>query len=174
MVYFSIYLKLKPKSLYQNPLNSLIGTYECKADSKGRIMLPAPLKKQLSSVLEKGFVVKRAVFQPCLELYPMEEWQTLMDKVNKLNRFKKKNNDFIRRFTAGVRIIEVDTTGRILIPKDLTIFAGISKEIVVSTAINIMEIWDKENYEKAIEDATGDFADLAEEVMGQDDDDGLS
>ena len=97
-----------------------------------------------------------------------------MDKVNKLNRFKKKNNDFIRRFTAGVRIIEVDTTGRILIPKDLTIFAGISKEIVVSTAINIMEIWDKENYEKAIEDATGDFADLAEEVMGQDDDDGLS
>ena len=137
-------------------------------------MLPAPLKKQLSSVLEKGFVVKRAVFQPCLELYPMEEWQTLMDKVNKLNRFKKKNNDFIRRFTAGVRIIEVDTTGRILIPKDLTIFAGISKEIVVSTAINIMEIWDKENYEKAIEDATGDFADLAEEVMGQDDDDGLS
>ena len=167
-------MKLKPKSLYQNPLNSLIGTYECKADSKGRIMLPAPLKKQLSSVLEKGFVVKRAVFQPCLELYPMEEWQTLMDKVNKLNRFKKKNNDFIRRFTAGVRIIEVDTTGRILIPKDLTIFAGISKEIVVSTAINIMEIWDKENYEKAIEDATGDFADLAEEVMGQDDDDGLS
>ena len=137
-------------------------------------MLPAPLKKQLLSVLEKGFVVKRAVFQPCLELYPMEEWQTLMDKVNKLNRFKKKNNDFIRRFTAGVRIIEVDTTGRILIPKDLTIFAGISKEIVVSTAINIMEIWDKENYEKAIEDATGDFADLAEEVMGQDDDDGLS
>ena len=137
-------------------------------------MLPAPLKKQLLSVLEKGFVVKRGVFQPCLELYPMEEWQTLMDKVNKLNRFKKKNNDFIRRFTAGVRMIEVDTTGRILIPKDLTIFAGISKEIVVSTAINIMEIWDKENYEKAIEDATGDFADLAEEVMGQDDDDGLS
>ena len=155
-------------------MNSLIGTYECKADSKGRIMLPAPLKKQLLPVLEKGFVVKRAVFQPCLELYPMEEWQALMQKVNKLNRFKKKNNDFIRRFTAGVRMIEVDSTGRILIPKDLVMFAGITKEIVVSTAINIVEIWDKENYEKAIDDATGDFADLAEEVMGQDDDDGLS
>lgn len=155
-------------------MNSLIGTYECKADSKGRIMLPAPLKKQLLPVLEKGFVVKRAVFQPCLELYPMEEWQALMQKVNKLNRFKKKNNDFIRRFTAGVRMIEVDATGRILIPKDLVMFADITKEIVVSTAINIVEIWDKENYEKAIDDATGDFADLAEEVMGQDDDDGLS
>lgn len=137
-------------------------------------MLPAPLKKQLLPVLERGFVVKRAVFQPCLELYPMEEWQALMQRVNKLNRFKKKNNDFIRRFTAGVRMVEVDATGRILIPKDLVLFAGISKEIVVSTAINIVEIWDKENYEKAIDDATGDFADLAEEVMGQDDDDGLS
>lgn len=137
-------------------------------------MLPAPLKKQLLPVLERGFVVKRAVFQPCLELYPMEEWQALMQRVNKLNRFKKKNNDFIRRFTAGVRMVEVDAIGRILIPKDLVLFAGISKEIVVSTAINIVEIWDKENYEKAIDDATGDFADLAEEVMGQDDDDGLS
>ena len=155
-------------------MNSLIGTYECKADSKGRIMLPAHLKKQLLPVLEKGFVVKRAVFQPCLELYPMEEWQALMEKVNKLNRFKKKNNDFIRRFTAGVRIIEVDTTGRILIPKDLVVFADISKEIVVSSAINIIEIWDKEKYEKAIDDAAVDFGDLAEEVMGQDDGDGLS
>jgi len=156
-------------------LNSLIGTYECKADSKGRIMLPAPLKKQLLPVLEKGFVVKRAVFQPCLELYPMDEWQALMQKVNKLNRFKKKNNDFIRRFTAGVRVIEVDPTGRILIPKDLVVIADITKEIVVSTAINIVEIWDKSNYEKAIDDATGDFADLAEEVMGQDEgDDGIS
>ena len=156
-------------------MNSLIGTYECKADSKGRIMLPAPLKKQLLPVLEKGFVVKRAVFQPCLELYPMDEWQALMQKVNKLNRFKKKNNDFIRRFTAGVRVIEVDPTGRILIPKDLVVIADITKEIVVSTAINIVEIWDKSNYEKAIDDATGDFADLAEEVMGQDEgDDGIS
>lgn len=152
-------------------MNSLIGTYECKADSKGRIMLPAALKKQLLPALQNGFVLKRAVFQPCLELYPMAEWELLMQKVNKLNRFKKKNNDFIRRFTAGVKMIEVDTTGRLLIPKDLVAFASISKEIVVCSAINIVEIWDKQNYEQAIDDATGDFADLAEEVMGQDDDD---
>ena len=152
-------------------MNSLIGTYECKADSKGRIMLPAALKKQLLPALQNGFVLKRAVFQPCLELYPMAEWELLMQNVNKLNRFKKKNNDFIRRFTAGVKMIEVDTTGRLLIPKDLVAFANISKEIVVSSAINIVEIWDKQKYEQAIDDATGDFADLAEEVMGQDEDD---
>lgn len=155
-------------------MHTLIGTYECKADAKGRLMLPVALKKQLISSLAKGFVLKRAVFQPCLELYPLQEWEALMQKVNKLNRFKKKNNDFIRRFTAGVKAIELDVSGRLLIPKDLIGFAGIKKEIVVSSAVNIVEIWDKAQYEKAIDDAASDFASLAEDVMGQDDDDGLS
>ncbi|WP_299396432.1 division/cell wall cluster transcriptional repressor MraZ [uncultured Gelidibacter sp.] len=156
-------------------MNSLIGTYECKVDAKGRLMLPAAIKKQLLPALQNGFVLKRAVFQPCLELYPMTEWESLMQKMNKLNRFKKKNNDFIRRFTAGVKMVEVDSAGRLLIPKDLMTFSGISKEIVVSSAINIVEIWDKDKYEQAIDDAADDFADLAEEVMGQDDDtDGIS
>jgi MraZ protein len=152
-------------------LDLLTGTYDCKVDAKGRLMMPAPLKKQLSSVLQDGFVLRRSVFQKCLELYPMSEWQMLMQKINKLNKFKKKNNDFIRRFTAGVKMVEVDVNGRLLIPKDLTVFANISKDIVVTSAINIIEIWDKDLYEQAIDDATIDFADLAEEVMGQDDDD---
>lgn len=137
-------------------------------------MLPVAFKKQLASVMEKGFVLKRAVFQPCLELYPMQEWESLMQNVHKLNRFKKKNNDFIRRFTAGVKPVDLDVSGRLLIPKDLVGFAEISKEIVVTSAVNIIEIWDKNKYEKAIDDAANDFADLAEDVMGQDDADGLS
>ncbi|MCF6167389.1 division/cell wall cluster transcriptional repressor MraZ [Lutibacter sp.] len=145
---------------------NLIGTYECKADAKGRLVLSSALKKQLSPILQDGFVLKRSVFQPCLELYPMSEWNILMKKVNKLNRFIKKNNDFIRRFTAGLKIIELDGSGRLLIPKDLQIFAGITKNVVLSSAVNIIEVWDKDNYEKAIDDATVDFADLVEEVMG--------
>lgn len=152
-------------------MNPLIGTYDCKVDAKGRLMIPAALKKQLAPALQNGFVLKRAVFQPCLELYPMKEWDSLMAKVNMLNRFKKKNNDFIRRFTAGVRVVEVDAQGRLLIPKDLINFSDISKEVVLTSAVNIVEIWDKDKYEKAIDDSMGDFADLAEEVMGQDDND---
>ena len=147
---------------------NLIGTYECKADAKGRLMLPSVLKKQLSTILSEGFVLKRSVFQPCLELYPMHEWNAVMGKVNKLNRFVKKNNDFIRRFTAGVKMVEMDASGRILIPRDLHSFAGIDNEIVLSTSVNIIEIWDKDKYERAIDDAAVDFADLAEEVMGGD------
>lgn len=138
-------------------------------------MMPAAFKKQLSPVLQDGFVIKRAVFQPCLELYPMQEWEKMMQKVNKLNRFKKKNNDFIRRFNAGVKTVEIDGNGRLLIPKDLIQFSGISKNIVLSASIGIIEIWDKEKYEEAINDAADDFAELAEEVMGQDfDEDGIS
>ncbi|RNC84114.1 MAG: division/cell wall cluster transcriptional repressor MraZ [Winogradskyella sp.] len=150
-------------------MNALIGTYEVKADAKGRLMLPTVLKKQLAPVMQNGFVLKRAVFQPCLELYPMPEWEKLMQKVNKLNRFNKKNDAFIRRFTAGVKVVEVDSTGRLLIPKNLLSFSGITKETVLASAVNIVEIWDKDKYEKAIDDAALDFADLAEEVMGQDD-----
>ncbi|HQW68491.1 MAG TPA: division/cell wall cluster transcriptional repressor MraZ [Flavobacterium sp.] len=157
-------------------MNSIIGTYECKIDAKGRLMIPAALKKQLAGSLQDGFVLKRSVFQPCLELYPMSEWNLMMQKINKLNRFVKKNNDFIRRFTAGVKVVEIDALGRLLVPKDLMTFSQISKDIVLSSAVNIVEIWDKELYEKSIAGDDIDFADLAEDVMGNinDDDNGIS
>lgn len=157
-------------------MNTIIGTYECKVDAKGRVLLPAPLKKQLTDSLNDGFVLKRSVFQPCLELYPMAEWNLMMQKINKLNRFVKKNNDFIRRFTAGVKMVEIDNLGRLLIPKDLVTFGNISKDLVLSSAVNIVEIWDKDLYEKSISGDDMDFADLAEDVMGNinDDDNGIS
>ena len=142
------------------------GTYECKVDAKGRVLMPSPLKKQLISSLQEGFVLKRSVFQPCLELYPMQEWNVMMQKINKLNRFVKKNNDFIRRFTAGVKVVEIDALGRLLVPKDLIGFASITKDVVFSSAVTIVEIWDKDLYEKSINGEDVDFADLAEDVMG--------
>lgn len=149
---------------------NFIGTYDCKADVKGRVMIPVTLKNQLAPVINKGFVIKRSVFQPCLELYPMEEWNLLMERMNKKNRFKKKNNDFIRRFSAGVKPVEVDATGRLLIPKNLIAVAGITKEVVLSSAINIIEIWDKDSYENVLDETAENFAALAEEVMGDDGD----
>ena len=77
---------------------------------------------------------------------------------------------------SGVKVVEIDNLGRLLIPKDLVVFANISKDIVLSSAVNIVEIWDKDLYEKAIDDSVIDFADLAEDVMGNvnDDDNGIS
>ncbi len=145
---------------------NLIGVHECKMDAKGRVMIPSALKKQLLPVLEQGFVIKRSVFQKCLELYPMDEWQVMMNKVNKLNRFVKKNNDFIRMYTAGVKTIEMDANGRLNIPKDLMTFGGLSSELVLSASVGIIEIWDKEAYENTLNDPSVDFGSLAEDVMG--------
>lgn len=147
-------------------MESLLGVYECNVDAKGRLLLPSAFKKQLQDLLGKGFVVKRSVFQKCLELYSMDEWNKLVKDVNKLNRFKKKNVDFIRMFNAGVKPVELDSSGRLLLPKDLMTFAGISKNIVMSAAVNMIEIWDKDKYEQTINDPNVDFGSLAEEVMG--------
>lgn len=73
---------------------------------------------------------------------------------------------------AGVKIIEIDDLGRLLIPKDLVVFGSIQKDIVLSSKVNIVEIWDKELYEAAIGGDDVDFADLAEEVMGNLNEDG--
>jgi MraZ protein len=153
---------------------SLIGTYECTLDSKGRMLLPSGVKKQIEGLLQEGFVLKRSVFQPCLELHPMCEWNQTMKKINKLNRFVKKNNDFIRQFTAGLKNVEIDNSGRLQVSKDLIQFARLEKNIVVAAAINVIEIWDKSLYENAVNINDKDFADLAEEVMGSISEDELS
>lgn len=145
---------------------NLIGTHECKADSKGRVMMPSSLKKQLNSIIHEGFIIKRSVFNHCLELYPMSEWNEMLAQVNKLNRFVKKHNDFIRSYMSGLKMLEIDSMGRILIPKDLVVFASIEKNLVLASSVNMIEIWDKEEYEKSVKETLIDFGSLAEEVMG--------
>ena len=148
-------------------MKNFIGTYECKIDDKGRLKLPSSLVKQMEDFGGDSFVVKRSVFQPCLEVYPMKGWEKLMEKINKLNRFQKKNADFIRQFTAGLKTVEPDNAGRLQISKDLTLFANLRKETVITSAGELFEIWDKEAYENVIATNEHDFALLAEEVMGE-------
>jgi MraZ protein len=140
--------------------------YECRADAKGRLKIPSGLKNQLITIVNEGVVLKRSVFNKCLELHPISQWEAVMEDVNKLNRFVKKNNDFIRMFTAGVRKIETDSTTRIQIPKDLIKFAGIKKEVVLASVGKIVEVWDKDRYEASVNNVEVDFGLLAEEVMG--------
>ena len=147
-------------------MNSLFGVYECSADAKGRVMLPIAFKKQLAKELKGGFVMKRSIFSKSLELYPMATWNEMVKEVNKLNKFVKKNVEFIRMFNYGVVPVELDASGRILISKDLTTFSGISKNIVMAAAGDRIEIWDTKAYEKFIKDSTQNFEKLAEDVMG--------
>ena len=144
----------------------LIGVYECKVDSKARLMVPVQLKKQLGAALTSPFILKRSVFHTCLELFTIDSWNNVIKDINQLNRFVKKNNDFIRMFTAGVKLIELDSNGRLLIPKDLKQYADIQSELVLSSSGNMIELWNKSQYEKIVNDSESGFSKMAEDVMG--------
>ncbi|MEK9559861.1 MAG: 16S rRNA (cytosine(1402)-N(4))-methyltransferase RsmH, partial [Flavobacteriaceae bacterium] len=112
-------------------MTHLIGQFECKADAKGRVNLPVALKQQLVPILEKGFVLKRSVFQTCLELYPKEAYDELMMKIVAKNQFSRNYDTFLRNFLAGSQDVSIEEHGIVLIPKSLISFAQIKKEVVL-------------------------------------------
>ena len=151
-------------------MNGFIGEYNCKLDSKYRLSVPSGLSKQLDPNDQDQFVVNRGL-NGCINLYPVSEWAKVMEGLRKLNRFKAKNLEFIRKFQNGATKVTIDGSGRILLPKHLIEYAGISKEVVLSSAIDQIEIWDKATYSNMMQSNNDDFADLAEEVMGDLDND---
>lgn len=144
---------------------NLLGEYDCKLDAKGRLMFPAGLKKQLSKLAQEGFVVNRDIFEKCLVIYPMQEWEKVSSQVNKLNRFIKKNALFIRRFNNGATPVELDSSGRLLVPKPLIDTIEIAKDVKVIGNGERIEIWSKQSYESMLNEEV-DFAALSEDVMG--------
>lgn len=145
---------------------SLIGEYDCKLDAKGRFMFPAPLRKQLGDAFDKGFIVNRNLHQKCLVLHTREGWEALNRKLSRLNRLIKQDDILVRRVTGGATPAEPDGTGRLLIPKSLMEYAGLSADIKVVGSNDVVEIWDKKAYEEFM-NADFDLEKLAAEVLGK-------
>ncbi|CAN5579567.1 division/cell wall cluster transcriptional repressor MraZ [soil metagenome] len=147
-------------------MTQFLGEFDCKLDAKGRLSLPSALRKQISPEANEKLVVNRG-FENCLALYPMNEWQKISAEVNQLNMYVKKNREFARYFYRGATELELDAAGRILLPKRLSEYAGIDKEIILSAWSNKIEIWSKEKFEQLMKDEPDDFSTLAEDVMGK-------
>ena len=146
-------------------MTNLIGEYECKVDAKGRLLVPSALRKQFSAEAEGHLFVKRGI-ESCLEIYQKHDWERVSHQVASLNQFVKKNRLFARKFISGVTQMELDTVGRILLPKSMLDYAGVSKEFVLFCYGDKIEVWSKENYEAELDMTADDFSDLAEDVMG--------
>lgn len=146
-------------------MTNFIGEFDCKLDPKSRLMLPSGLRKQLSPEANESFVVNRG-FEQCLVLYPKNDWDRISAEVNQLNQYVKKNREFIRYFYRGATELSIDGTGRILLPKRLQEYGEITKEVVLFAYSDRIEIWNKEKYDNLLTDEPEDFANLAEEVMG--------
>ena len=142
-----------------------LGEYEATLDSKGRFLLPVGFKKQLPEEGNAQFVVNRG-FEKCLSLYPMKSWEPIFEQISKLNDFDPKVRSFRRYFLNGATMMELDSASRLLIPQNLKDYAGLEKDIVLVTAVNKIEIWDKVKYQQFFESfSPDDFSGLANEVM---------
>ena len=142
-----------------------LGEYEATLDAKGRFLLPAGFKKQLPEVSTEHFVINRG-FEKCLSLYPMKSWKPIFAEINNLNDFDPKVRQFRRYFLNGATQVELDSANRILLPKNLMDHAGLIKDIVLVSAINKIEIWDKQKYQEFFETFSPEaFSNLAKEVM---------
>lgn len=147
-------------------MTGFLGEYESTLDAKGRFLFPAGFRKQMPEAKEgQKFVINRG-FEKCLTLYPIQAWQPIFEKITRLNDFDPKVRAFRRYFLNGAITVEPDSAGRLLIPKNLAEYAGLGKELVLASAVNKIEIWDKNQYQQFFESYSPEsFSQLADEVM---------
>ena len=142
-----------------------IGEYESTLDPKGRFLLPAGFKKQLPDGGGETFIVNRG-FEKCLSLYPIKSWKPIFSDISSLNDFDPKVRQFRRYFLNGATQLDLDSANRLLIPKNLMEYAGLEKDIVLVSAVNKIEIWDKIKYQQFFDTFSPEaFSNLANEVM---------
>ncbi|MBK7943990.1 MAG: division/cell wall cluster transcriptional repressor MraZ [Flavobacteriales bacterium] len=144
---------------------NLLGEYDCRLDAKGRLVLPAMLRKQLGDLADRGFVMNRDVHAPCLVMYPLPVWEATTSKLDRLNRFVKANADFIRRFTAGATPVVPDPTGRMLLPYALLKDARMGNDLKLLGQRDRIEVWGAKAYTDMRNEAV-DMSSLSETVMG--------
>jgi len=145
---------------------TFIGDYTCKIDAKGRIILPMAFKKQLPASAQDHFVVRRDIFERCLVLYSIDDWNRQLERIRgSINPYNREHNLFLRNFFKGTAELTLDSNNRLLIPRRLMDLAGISRDVVLAGQDGRIEIWAADLYEK-IDMPTDDFANLAEKLMG--------
>ena len=145
---------------------TFIGDYTCKVDVKGRIILPAAFKKQMPADAQDHFVVRKDIFEKCLVLFAIEDWNRQLVKIRKkLNPFNREQNMFLRNFFKGTAELSLDNNNRILVPKKLMDLIGADRDVVLAGQDGRIEIWASDIYDK-IDMPAEDLANLAEKYLG--------
>ena len=140
------------------------GEYDCKLDAKGRLALPAKVKAALPDVANQELVVRRG-FESCLVLYPMLEYKKIINRVRSLSEFNEEYRRFQRSFFRGNTEVEMDSSGRINIPKRMMDYADLTKEVVLVGLGNRVEIWNPDSYEENLISDNSEYSKLAEKYL---------
>ncbi len=142
-----------------------LGSFKYSIDSKGRISIPAKMRKFVNPEANDTFVLTRGMTRN-IEIYPMDFWTELVaSKLNKLNSFDPKNAMFTRLFLEKAAEDKLDSQSRLLIPKNLIEYAGIEKEVFILGVLKKIEVWDPVTYEKYLSENNVPYDQIAKEVM---------
>lgn len=140
--------------------------YESKLDSKGRLVLPSRIKTQLPESGGNELVIRRG-FEPCLIIYPMVEFKKVFSKISGLSEFNEEYRKLQRNFFSGTATVELDNTGRFLIPKNMLAYAGLDRDVILVGMGNKVEIWNPSTYEKHLIQDPGELSKLAEKYLNE-------
>jgi MraZ protein len=152
--------------LEKGEMATFIGDYTCKVDVKGRIILPVAFKKQMPADAQDHFVVRKDIYENCLVLFAIEDWNRQLEKIRKkINPYNREQNMFLRNFFKGTAELSLDNNNRLLVPKRLMDQIGADRDVVLAGQDGRIEIWAADKYENIAMPAE-DFANLTEKLMG--------
>lgn len=145
------------------------GQAEYSIDGKGRVPVPAKMRRSLSTEARETFVATRG-FEQCLFLYPLDVWERMEERFLSLNTFQKKTRDFVRTIVRWADESVLDGQGRISLPKSLIDFAHLEpggKALIIGSLDHI-EIWDPDTFNAYLDQQTETYEAVAEQVMAGD------
>lgn len=140
------------------------GEYECKLDTKGRLVLPSRIKSRLPEVSGNQLVLSLGL-EPCLVLYPLVEYRKISSRVASMNEFSEELRHLQRNFFRRIAEIELDNAGRLLIPKAMAKYANLEKDIMLVGMGNRVELWNTKAYEQFVINDTAEFSKLAQKHL---------
>ncbi len=147
-------------------MSAFKGSYEYSIDSKGRINIPAKLKKYVSPEANDTFVVTRG-FEKCVYVYPADEWSKYEQMIRALSPTDPQHRFFIRVLLQQAVESQLDGQSRITIPKDLLLFAAIDSEVLILGALEHIEVWNPKEYKKYLAAQENSYEDVAKSVLNK-------
>jgi MraZ protein len=134
-------------------MGRFIGNIDAKTDAKGRVFVPASFRKILQLEGDLQLVLRKDIYQDCLVLYPATVWNEELDQLRtKLNKWDEDQQQVFRQFVLESEVLDMDASGRILIPKRYLQMAHIGSEVRFVGMNNTIEIWSRSKLEKPLMD----------------------
>jgi MraZ protein len=145
-------------------MSSFKGSFNYTIDNKGRINIPAKMRKNLSPEANNSFVITRG-FESCVFVYPNDEWAKREAEIGKLLQTDQQHRFFTRMLLQYATDAELDGQSRIVLPKELIQYAKIENDVLILGVFDRIEVWNPDEYKKYLDGQQEDYLTVASKVF---------